>query len=103
MRDNSVRLAQHDEAERLKRFQYNYQVRVHVPNQAISKQNRASTTQITVCAEGAAFGQPFMLYSPEIVANHFTPATYVFLGAFLLLCITPFALQVFGEVLYMRL
>lgn len=55
---------------------------------------------ITVCVEGAAFGQPFMLYSPEIVANRFTVATFVFLGAFFLLCITPFALQVFGEVRY---
>jgi len=55
---------------------------------------------ITVCAEGAAFGQPFMLYSPEIVANRFTVATFAFLASFFLLCITPFALQVFGEVRY---
>lgn len=55
---------------------------------------------ITVCGVGAAFGQPFMLYSPEIVANRFTAATFVFLAVFFLLCITPLALQVFGEVRY---
>ena len=53
---------------------------------------------ITACVEAAAFGQPFMLYSPEIVANRFTAATFVFLIAFFLLCITPFALQVIGEI-----
>ena len=55
---------------------------------------------ITVCIDGVAFGQPFMLYSPEIVANRMTVATFVFLGAFFLLCATPLALQVFGEVRY---
>ena len=55
---------------------------------------------ITVCADGAAFGQPFMMYAPEIVANRPTVATFVFLGAFFLLCVTPLALQVFGEARY---
>ena len=53
---------------------------------------------ITICGVGAAFGQPFMLYSPEIVMNRFTVATAVFLVAFFAFCITPFALQVVGEV-----
>ena len=53
---------------------------------------------ITLCGVAAAFGQPFMLYSPEIVVNRITVATVVFLVAFFALCITPLALQVFGEV-----
>lgn len=52
---------------------------------------------ITICGVGAAFGQPFMLYSPEIVMNRITPATIVFLVAFFAFCITPFMLQVIGE------
>ena len=55
---------------------------------------------ITVCAEAAAFGQPFMLYSPELVANRATVATFVFLGAYFVLCATPLALQLFGEARY---
>ena len=53
---------------------------------------------ITLCAEAAAFGQPFMLYSPEIVVLRPTAVTFAFVGAYFLLCILPFALQVIGEI-----
>jgi len=53
---------------------------------------------ITVCGVSIAFGQPFMLYSPEIVMNRLTVATVVFLVAYFAFCITPFMLQVVGEV-----
>lgn len=52
---------------------------------------------ITVCVDGAAFGQTFVLYSPEIVVNRPTVATFVFLGAYFLLCVTPLVLELVGE------
>ena len=57
---------------------------------------------ITVCVDAAAFGQTFMLYSPEIVANRPTVATFLFLVAFFVLCILPFVLQVIGEIRFAR-
>ena len=53
---------------------------------------------ITICGVGVAFGQPFMLYSPEIVMNRVTVATIIFLVAYFILCITPFTLQTIGEI-----
>lgn len=52
---------------------------------------------ITVCADAAAFGQTFVLYSPEIIVGRCTAATFVFLGAYFTLCVMPLALELVGE------
>ena len=57
---------------------------------------------ITICGVGAAFGQPFMLYSPELVAPRLTVVSAVFFVAYAVLCMTPFALQVAGELAFSR-
>ena len=57
---------------------------------------------ITLCFVGAAFGQTFMLYSPELVMPRITAASIVFYLAFFMLCITPLALQIIGEIRFAR-
>lgn len=59
-------------------------------------------TCLTVVWMGVLLGQTRMRYNPRIMMNPVTPVSWVFFGAYALLCLLPVGLEVWTEYRFHR-